>query len=371
VQPISDAFRSAIRTGYVISSAVDVLAGGIVVHGGLSVNDGKFTLDRTAAQRRRCSLSVTVTDLSTIPVDESSPLVPFGNEISVSCGWVNPATGLAERVAMGIYAMTDVVVSDTGVDLSIAIDGYDRSWVVSQRKLAAPYVVAAGTDLATAIQALINSVYAGLTYNIVPTAPAGITTPAATFAEGADPWAAALTLADAGGYELYFDALGVVTARPIPDPGSQAPVWTYSPAGDAVPSSIVRRFTRVGVSNDFSVSSSGSNVSAPVRARVSDSNATSPTFTGGAFGDIPTFSTSSLVTSTAAATAAATKALAASLGASEILTVTGVPAPMFDVDDVLSVGSPRLNVAGNYVTDAATLSLRHDGQTQLTLRRVT
>jgi len=229
--------------------------------------------------------------------------------------------------------------------------------------------VAAGVDLATAITTLVASVYPTVTTNIVPTT--GITTPAANFKEGDDPWAAALTLASGSGYDLFFDSSGVLVGRPTPDPSTRPSMWTYSDSGgDASPKTIVRTLTRDGVSNDFTVAGSGTNVQPPVQANSSDTDPSSQTYTGGPFGDVPTFIQSSVVTTVPAAQAAALSALNQSLGSVEKLVLTAVPAPMFEVDDVITVSRPRIHVSGQYVVDAVSTTLRHDGTVQLTLRKV-
>jgi hypothetical protein len=370
MQPISAAFRAALATGYQIVSQAQVLSNGVPLGKPIALMDGTITADRASAQRNTVKLTIGLSDRTLIPTTLSDTLGPGGNEVAVSSGWANPATGLNEFVALGVFPITTTTITDTGMDLALTISGYDRSWVVSQQKFLAPYVVAVGTDLATAIVTMIASVYPAVISNIVPTGGV-ITTPATNFKEGDDPWAGALSLAQAGGYELYFDANGVLVGRPTPDPTTVASMWEYADSGgDAAPKTIARTLTREGISNHFTVAGSGTDVQPPIQANASDTNYLSGTYVGGRFGDIPTFISSSLITDVTGAQNAANTALQQSLGSIEQLVVTGAPAPMFEIDDVITVSRPRIYVSGLYVVDAVSTSLRHDGQVQLTLRSV-
>jgi len=384
--PISPAFAEAIATGYQSVIVANVLDQGQVVLAGLLISDGTITVSRTAAVRRTMSVTAVISNPEQIPADDTGALAPFGNELQVFASWIDPKTGqihvlsngTQELIPMGVFAMTDVVMTDTGQDLTMTITGSDRSWTVSQRAFKTPYAVAAGTAPETAIQAILNAQAPGLPALNMP--PTGFALPAANFAEGADPFAACLTLATAAGNELFFDVNGVPTGLPIPNPANISPCWSYRTdgTGNAFPTSISRTLTRTGVSNDFIVSGTGSqntptgtgSTSGPVRAESEDNNAGSPTYVSGKFGDVPTFTTSSLVTTAATAQAAADNALTASLGAVELFTVTAAPSPMFDIDDVFVLSDPRLQVGCNAVCDAVSHVMRHDTDTSLSLRRV-
>lgn len=368
-------------------AVVNVLSNGAVVPGfsGIPISDGTLTVDRKNAQRRTITLTIATSD-AVIPLSVTDPLTPFSNEISVSVGWVdmstgmpyvNPATGQPELISLGVFPMTTVVVTDTGQDITIAVDGADRSWVVGQRKFLVPYTVAPGTAPEVAIQAILTLVYPELPpLNMVPT---GLAVPGANFNQGDDPWASCLTLADDCGCELFMDINGVPAGYPIPDPATQPVQWKYrvDGTGDAKPTTMKKTYTRNGVSNDFTVSATGSantpggsGAAAPFQSQVTDSDPSHVTYVGGPFGDIPTFVQSSTITTSGGGTAAAQGLLTTSLGLMESYETTGVPVPMFDIDDVMELVNARIGVNCKAVTDAFTLSLRHDGNIQLTQRRV-
>ena len=122
MQPISPAFKAAVRAGYRRYVVGNILASGLVVLENVPISDGTVTINRNAAQRRVISVTVATTD-AVIPINETDPLTPFGNEISIGAGWIDPATGapyvipatgLTELVPMGIFPMTTVDETDSG-----------------------------------------------------------------------------------------------------------------------------------------------------------------------------------------------------------------------------------------------------------------
>lgn len=374
--PISQAFTNAIRTGYVIAARVDILTDDGVLLGTAPLVDGTVNEDRTATTRRTASLTI-AGNPDIVPLFNTSVLTPFGHVVAPYFGFHNPTTGAIEWVPCGVLPMVTVNITDTPSDIQISVSASDRSWVVSQRKLTAPYTIAAGTDLAVAIESLISSVYPPARFNITPTTTVqsgGITVLTVTnFKAGDDPWAAAQTLADAGGYELFADRYGVFVARPIPNPAGTPVSWAYdATAGNSGPQSLQRTWTRQGVANDFRVVGAGtaSSKTGPVVGAAADNNPNSPTYVSGPYGDIPSFVTSSLVTTTAQAQTAAANLLAASAGSTEQLSLNVSPNPAHDADDVIFVNRPRVGVTGNYVLDKVSISLRHSGSGQLSCRSV-
>ena len=375
---ISAAFRAAIPKGYQIANAATILSGGNPVQGaGVSLTDATVTVSRTAAARRSASFTIALTDpwQQLIPsASNTGPLTPFGNEIAPSFGWINPATRLPELVQVGVYAIETVTVNDTGSGLTLAVTGYDRAWTMSLRKFTAPYAVTAGTRGDAALSALVTFVLgSGVPQNITPALDGGgnpLNLPGLAFNENTDPWSAVQTIVTSIGYEAFFDAQGVFVARPLPDPMTAQPVWSMVEGPGNIAKSYSRSLTRNGVSNDFIVTGSGSGVGTPVRGQAQDTSPASPMYVSGPFGDVPTFTNSSLVTTVAQAQAAAANQLAAARGQLETLTVVTYPCPVFEPDDVIYCQRSRAGVDGYYVVDTVQFSLRHDGSTTLTARRV-
>lgn len=353
---------------------------------GLPLLTASVTTDRSAANRRTCTATLASPNLTVIPQDESSPLAPFGAELQLYAGWIDPAsqspylipaTGLPELIPLGVFPILDTDPDDSGQDINMTLTGSDRSWAISQRGFLSIYTVVAGTAPETAIQAILQNQYPGLpALNMSPT---GFQLPVMNFDAGADPWAACLTIATAAGCELYFDANGYPVGKPTPDPTQTVITWAYrvDGTGNAAPSLVSRAMTRRGISNNFIISATGSQnttvgsgAATPVSASAQDNNPASATFVGGPFGNVPTFISSSLISSVDQCQAAANNALTLSLGSADVLTVTAAPAPMFAVDDVITVEDTRLNVDFNIVVDSVAYSVKHDTKTVITGRRV-
>jgi hypothetical protein len=350
-------------SGYRLTSYATVQSAGVPL-GTFVVEDGTVTIDRTASVRR--TIAVTLRP-DAVPTSMASTVAPNGNEMLLfTTITALDGSGTTQTFPHGVFPITTVTVTDTGVDLTLTLQGSDRAWQVARHLFLGPYVPTAGTLLGDALTALISSVYPGLSYAITPTTAM---IPAASFNEGDDPWASALSIAAATGFELFFDVVGQVTAQPIPDPTAQPIAFAFVEGPYTPMLGAAHVLTSDGIQNDFIVSSSSSQVT-PVRGEASDTNPSSPTFTGGTFGDIPNFSTSDLVSDVPSATAAAANLLAASLGAAETFTLTTRTMPMLDVDDVVTITRARLGMnATPFVIDHAQHSLRYDGTSTLTLRR--
>lgn len=405
MQLASAGFKDALRFGsYLVEARLTIYSQGSPTDYQLPVSAATVTVDRNAAQRRTATVTVellpTVPPQPLLPVSPSSPAAPFGNEVFIETRVLaNPVTAY-EWIPLGLFAIATTTVEDSTIDLTVSMSLYDRSWVISQRGLLAPYnLPAAGGNLAAELQALLTHVWGTsppLTFNITPTSAV---VPPASINEGSDPWQAAQSMASAAGYELYFDVNGTVVGRPIPDPTGQPTVWAFTEFGGTgvstpgpqgsgeslgssnytLPAATTVTFTRDRVFNDFIVSGTGSQNSpgaasgstAPVRGEAKDTNPSSPTYVSGPFGDQPSFVSSSLVTTSGDAQSMAANLLAASLAEAWTITVATPPNPLFDVDDVVSVTRARLGLNGTrMVIDSIQQTIRYDDQMQVTGRAV-
>lgn len=321
------------------------------------------TVSRNAANRRTADITVAVefdplnpnVPPAIVPINPSSPTAPFGNEIFLQQGIVT--TNGVQYVPLGMFAVATVNEADTVSDFQMTLHCYDRSWVVGTRKFKSVWnIPQAGGNAMAEVQAMINSVYPGLQYNLQGTTavlPSG-----QSYGEGQDPWQAVQDIAMSVGYEVFFDANGVVVGFPTPAPTTQQSVWALGEGTPTGPLSITNVWTREGIVNDFVVSATGTSNAAggAQRAIAQDTNPGSPTFVGGAFGDVADFTTTPLVTSNPQA--AANNALAISLSSARQLTVTTTPNPLLDVDDVVTVTRARLGLNNTpIVLDSITHSI--------------
>lgn len=385
-------FRDAQRYGALLVLArFTIYSNGVPLGSPYTANMsvGSVTIDRNSATRR--SGEITIEVLPTIPpspltpTNPSSLLAPFGNEIFVETGisaaGANIPGNQTQWMSNGMFAIATSTIEDTGLDMTVTLQVYDRSWTIAQRALRNPYnFPATGSgNFVAEIQALLNMVWneqAGvppLQYNIVPTSAI---VPTASYDQGSNPWQAAMDMANAIGYELYFDTNGVVVGKPIPNPYQQQPSWVFTDdthvvgvggtgstalLGDAYsnPIEVSVEMTRDGIFNDIVVQGTGTSnaavynsngletTSQPLLAEAADTNPQSPTYIGGAMGDVPNFVQSSLVTA-AGAQQMANNDLQVALSAAWKCTLTIAPNPALDVDQVVVINRPRVGL--NYAT---------------------
>ena len=390
-------FIDALRFGsFLVKSRLTVYSGGNPTTYVVPVSTCDITVDRSATNRRTGSLTVelqpTVPPQPEMPVNVTSALAPFGNEIFVELS-LDTAKG-ENWVPVGIFEIASSVVTDSTTDVTVTLEVYDRSWVVGQRKFLDPYnVPAAGGNFDDEIVHLLNQVWGSsppLQFNITPTTA---TVPTASYNQGADPWQAVQDMAAAVGYEVFFDPNGVVVARPIPDPTTQPVSWVFgpntvsaqgllapSPIGNTpytTPAGVVSTMTRDRMFNHVIVTGTGtqnatgsaSGSTAPVTGEAKDTNPNSSTYVNGPMGDIPRFVQTPLATTTAVAQAMAANDLAAMLSEAWTIQVSAPLHPLFEVDDVVAIHNPRVGLNGTrIVVDSVQYGVRYDALTVLTGR---
>lgn len=391
----------------------------------LPVSYGTFTVDRNSAQRRTGELTIEIppqippqtisvagTQQPFLPISPSSPLAPFGNEVFVELTVMGPAdaVGVNGWVPMGLYAVATSTIDDSGNDMTVTLDLYDRSFIFARWGLLSNYSVpAAGGNLEAEIKALLSyswnnngpgRVIGGSV--AVPSyitganfAPTTYTVPSGIYNQGQDPWAACLDMASSAGYELYFDVKGILTGKPAP--GSPAGgslnslpvVWGFNPGevsatgtfqhalgGTPYTSPIAAslQMTRDKIYNDYWVSAVGPNNLSPSQSEARDSNSQSPTYYGGPIGDIPYFVYDSSITTAGQALAEAQYLLAVSISDSWTVSVSSPLNPLFEIDDVAYMLNPRWggtfasDPGQKFIVDSLTTSIRYDVATMVSGR---
>jgi hypothetical protein len=411
-----NAFKDALRFGAILVVArFTVYQKGVPVGSPYEANvsTGTFTVDRNSEFRRTGQLTIellpTVPPPILMPVNPSSLLAPFGTELFIETGIGSTVAGTPNELDItyipnGLFVVTTSTVDDTTIDLTVTLDLSDRAWTIAQRALKNPYNFPAtpSGNFVTEIIALLNMVWneqvgvAPLQYNIAPTSAS---VPTASYNQGSDPWQAALDMATAIGYELYFDAYGVVTGHPVPNPATTPTTWYFTDSetaiaglpgtgsaallGDAysTPVEVSLEMTRSGIFNDVVIQGTGDANAAtytgngietsgpPALGEAADTNPASPTYIGGPMGDVPNFVSSSLVTATNAQTTA-TNDLLTALSLAWNVTLTIPPNPTIDIDDIVSITRPRLGMNGTLiVVDSISQTINY-GDTQAITGRV-
>ena len=411
MQSSTSQFINALRYGSTLVAAqLTVYRNAVPTSVILPVSSANFTADRNSEFRRSGQITLEIlptvppqtvlvngVSYGLLPLNPSALLAPFGNEVNIQMSVIqataaNNANGTATAgangwVPMGRYQIATAVVQDTGVDLTMTLNVYDRSWAIAQRQLLAAYSVpAAQGDLQSELQALMLTAWGGpvpWTYNITPNP--GYTVPAGAYNQGQDPWQAAQDFFSSAGYELYFDVNGNIVGKPIPNPATSSVVWNFvegelgatgtlaHPLGGTpytTPVDVSMTLTRDGIPNNFVVGVSGPNnatvATQLIQANAADTNPNSPTYINGPMGNVPNFIFDSLITTQAQAQAEANFDLAQSLAKSWVVAVDTPPNPLFDIDDVCTVSRARLGLSNQkFVVDTISTSVRYDSLTSV------
>jgi Domain of unknown function (DUF5047) len=362
---------------YQVASLAQVLSGGTPILN-LAIEDGStVTVDRANLIRRICSLSLTDPNGTLVASTAKQLLSPLsGNEIAVYYGVVF-SDGTQELILLGIFGIVDSNVDDSGGDLAITVDGSDRMRSIQRDVFTDTYSIAPGTDVGVAIQNVV------LSRNVSPLAqqfafePTGHITPNAPiiYNAGDDPAQAIADLATSVGDELFYSPNGWLMLLPIPDPTTQPITWTYD--GDSVPNTNIATDIQRTVSSDtvYNVwirDGVGTGLGAPFRGQAQDDDPTSMTWVGGPYGEVPDYQSSSLYANQAAAQADAQAAKLRARGRVETVSITAIPKPDTDVDDVVSASRIRAGIAPNslYVVDSFIIGLGSSGLLTATVRAV-
>lgn len=346
------AFDTLVAGSHQIAVAVDVMYNRAVVQAGLAVASGSVTLDRTAAQRGRCS--VTFAEPLLMPTPAGGTLSPYGYELAIRRGVTYP-NGSTELMGLGVYPIQ--TSAPEGVTLTTQVEATDRSQQVIDARLEDDYPIAAGTAYSSAIQALIADGVTGLSYSFA-TVP--YTTPALVFAAQSDRWDAARNMATAIGCELYFDGDGLCVLRPEPT-FTSVPAWTISEGEGGLLVAASLALDRAPAYNRVIATGENTGLTAVPRGVWTDSDPASPTYYFGGFGKKPRFYASAFVTSDAQALSAATAIGVAQKGVARSLRFDAVPNPALEPGDPVLVKRTALGVNEVHLIDALTFDLSAGG----------
>lgn len=348
VRPVSDSFKAALTRSHTLAVRVDLLVGGQVVQQGLplAASSGTVTLDRTAAIRGRCD--ITLADPALIPKSVFDPITPFGNELQLWRG-VALAQG-PELVSLGVFGIQTSESDPSGAALKVA--GLDRAQRVADALFESTETIAAGTPVPEAIQTLISNGVAGITFRF---AGSDAVTPLLVFDpnSSSDRWAACQALAASIGCDLYFDGVGVCVLAPVPDVSS-GPVATLADGPDGVVVSLDKNWDRGPAYNAVVGSSSGTGP--PIQAVARDIDPTSASYYYGPFGKKPLLYQAPFTTQLQAQNSVDAK-LRQVLGVAQSLDLSVVPNPALEPGDILAVRRLKLGVDEIDVLDSTTIPL--------------
>lgn len=286
------------------------------------------------------------------------PLTPYGNEIRVMRGI--GFGGVSETWwPLGVFGITRPSVSDTGENLLVTLSAEDRARTVQRARLRAEYVIAKGTNYATAIRQLIQDGVPFLTdFSFLVTSR---TTPALTFEIGDDRWQRAQEMAAALGAELFFDPTGRCVLQDIQASETQPTTWDFLESVNLL--GAVKELTAdatynvVVVSGESQDAEDGTPKIPPVRGIAEDTNPDSPTWVGGDFGRVVRFFVSPFITTQAQANQVAAALLERSLNLTERVVFDALPNPAAEAYDVVYVKATRTRINARYLLEAFTIPL--------------
>lgn len=361
---VTDRFLAALRKSHTSVARAELYRGTELINADLPVIAGQVTDDSQALVRRRLSVALPGTAevlaaLASVVPDDGG-LWPLGNELKVYAG-IEFEPGDQEVVPLGVFRISKPVLSDSANGVAISIDGYDRGRAVSRARFTEPYVVAAGTNYATAIKDLIKSRLPTLTDADFVFMTTTYTTPQLVFTSDDDPMDMALKMAGSLGAELFFDGNGKCALRPEPDPLFDPPVFAYEDGETSTLTGIGRDLDDEQAYNGVIVISENSELATPLRAEAWDTNQNSPTYydpdypSQSLYGAVPYFINSQYITTQQQCQDAADANLARVLGIIEKIQFEAVNNPAHTSGDIITVGRSSIGATGVNILDSLTI----------------
>jgi hypothetical protein len=284
-------------------------------------------------------------------------LVPIG------FGMIDKVTVHATAGTTGSGSSTNVVGStgvvsrgggQTGGGTSIKIHVNDMSYAIKRNVWQMPFTLPGGTLYSDAIKAMVlNRLPSQTAFNISTTTRV---CPLLVYGaqQGGDPWQDIQELAQAIGYEAYFDAVGTFVCRPVPDPRVGDPVWQFDEDAIQLVSEAERELSSEQTFNDIVVVGQSTSTANPFSAEAFDDDPSSPTYVLGPYGRVTQRLTFSLITSQDQAQDTANATLYNSLGGADTVTLTVVPMPALEPGDIIKVNCSNVRVNGTYMINSMT-----------------
>ena len=365
-----------------ISGHVNVMRNGVVIDD-FPIETCRVTLDRTAAVRRTCTVTVAPEMVGTVDMSWQALFAADGNEIRP---WyqVTFPDGTVDEVILGTFTIVESQTTFTGTDVVVKVSGSDRSYLLSEAEQLSPLTLPSST-VAVAIETLVSQFSYGfpVSFIITPTT-ALLPSTGAIVKPGKTVWSQVQDLAASISYEAFFDPYGNLVAQPIPNPsaGSQLVTVDTTSSGGSGLVSATAVSSRKKIYSVFGVVGNGTesvldtttglyvNKKVAVYGQASDLNPADPTYVYGNFGEIGKLTRTGLVSSQSSADTMAAGLLQLQQGAMTGLNVEILPFPVLDAWDVVGVNIPMLGVNGSYVVDGWDVQIHFTGTQTLTVREL-
>ena len=290
-----------------------------------------------------------------VGVDE---LVPIGHGMidKVTVKAVGGSTGGGSSTgSIGSSAVTSKGGGQTGGGTSIKIHVTDLSRAIKRNVWQQPYVVPKGTNYGAAVKAMVLDRLPSQTEFAISTTTRALET-ALVYGmdQGGDPWQDIREVAQAVGFEAYFDPRGVFVFRPVPDPRIGEPVFIFDENFNPIVAEASKEFTDEQTFNHIVVTGQSSSSQNPVSAEAFDNDPASRTYILGDYGQHTQRLIFNNVTSQDQAQDVANAVLFNSLGAAETVTIICVPHPALEPGDVVKIKVSNVKVDGTYMINSMT-----------------
>ncbi len=367
----SDAFVEELRGSHTPVGWIEVRSDTELVASSISSNPALFlpllsasvTIDKRADRRRTLSASfVDGAATSLLPSQVRAPVVrewldPLSGFNLHAYRGVRFGDGTIEGAPLGVFPVESIefTVPESGAAAEVSVTAPDRSAVVARNKWRAPYSIASGTNYASALTAGLADRALGFSprYNVMATT---MTTSRFTFSPDDDPWSVFVGLGQAMGGDPKFGRVGEFECQPAKNPDLQPVVadWTEGAHGTRL-APISRKMDVASMRTGVIVRSSAPWLLYPVEGSAWDDDPLSPTWRGGRLGEVPEIVQNALVTNTVDAGNMAQALLYSYVGILEDVTLSVIPNPLLDEDDVGELAASRVGLSGKFSIDSTTI----------------
>ncbi len=370
-------FGQSVASSHTVVSRVDLVSSTGVTTTVYPV-DGSVTVDARRAVRRTVSLRFVDYDGTLVPTVASSPLSPFDGTMRVYRG-IQYGTGVREYVPLGVFYMTDVTVAVDESGVVIDVEGEDLARLALDRRWSNIRRPNLSQNLRDLLIALVGTegFYKGVPTQIATTSMVMPSTHRVALGASTNqmPWEDILLVAQAAGFEAWFDVDGRFIAEPHPPLDlSSSESATYVAGEGSTLLGVERRLTLEGVLNRVSIKGEGSGIPRdPVtgvlpQGVAEDTNPSSPTNTT-LIGPRTVEISTPIISTAARANAVASLLLPQYIG--QPISFAAVPDPRLDARDIVRVTDERIGVDTTVVVDTIDMPLGPSGSMTVTGRAAT
>ena len=273
------------------------------------------------------------------------------------------ATGGTTSAASSSSAVSSTAVTSrgggpSGAGTTITVHAIDLSLAIKRNVWQQPYTVPSGITYGDAAVAIVkNRLPSQTAFSIATTTEIVPEIIIYGSTQGGDPWKDLRELAQAIGFECFFDPTGVFVFRPVPDPRYGIPVWQFDETMTPLVVEAKRELGADQTYNDIVVVGQSTSSQNAVTAEALDLDPSSRTYVLGSFGRVAQRLTFPLIKTQTAAQAAANATLYNSIGGSDTVTITCVPHPALEPGDIVKINCSDVRVNGTYMIQSMTTSL--------------